>query len=276
MTGTLGLFSLADLFQLLSASGRTGRLVVQHPLGGARVYFDKGQVRHAEFGALEGVAAVSALFGDERGTFSFMANLPTPRVTVEVSTESLLLDALRQLDEQRRDDPDDRPTVSRDAVPYAAEGVDNDGLPLAELERRVVASVNGHWTVSRMAEELGVELREVQSAVARLVHVGSLRLRTRRPRTARLVVRLSGPGVPEGSVGVDEHIVRAWREVMGEAFGHVALRREDGRAFSAPMVAVAGVGPYLQVPRGTLLLFDLDVEESLLARPHVQESVDRS
>ena len=49
VTGTLGLFSLVDLFQLLAASGRTGRLAVQHPLGRARVYFEKGQVRHAEF-----------------------------------------------------------------------------------------------------------------------------------------------------------------------------------------------------------------------------------
>src|SRR5690606_38944681 len=44
VTGTLGLFSLIDLFQLLASARRSGRLSVDHPKGMARVYFDKGQV----------------------------------------------------------------------------------------------------------------------------------------------------------------------------------------------------------------------------------------
>jgi hypothetical protein len=53
VTGTLELFSLADLFQLLAAVARTGCLVIDHPQGIARVYFDKGKIVHAEFGGLK-------------------------------------------------------------------------------------------------------------------------------------------------------------------------------------------------------------------------------
>jgi len=105
VTGTLGLFSLVDLFQLLAGAARTGRLAVQHPDGQARFYFERGRVTHAEFGELEGEAAVYALFEDERGTFAFVVGLPAPRQSVTTATENLVLEALRRLDEQHRDEP---------------------------------------------------------------------------------------------------------------------------------------------------------------------------
>lgn len=271
VTGTLGLFSLVDLFQLLAASGRTGRLAVQHPLGRARVYFEKGQARHAEFGALEGAAAVEALFADERGTFSFTAGLPAPRVTLDGSTEGLLLDVLRRDDERRRDDPEVDLAPPRDVVPYAADTAMPVALPLAELERRVLAAVNGHWTAARIAEELDVDEHEVRQVVGRLVQIGSLKLRARRPRTAQLVVRLAEGRLPDGSVGVDAGIVRAWNETVGTLVRQVALRRDDGSAFAVPLAAVQGAGPYLHVPRATLLRLGLRVDDALLARPHVPD-----
>lgn len=271
MTGTLGLFSLVDLFQLLGASGRTGRLAIQHPLGPARVYFERGRVLHAEFGILEGEVAVDALFGDERGTFSFVAGLPAPRRTVTAPTEGLVLEALRRLDEQRRNDPDAAPATPRDAVPYAADEAAANALPLAELERRVVAAVNGHWTVARIASELAVDEAAVQQAVGRLAQIGSLKLRTRRPRTAQLVVRLATGRLPDGAIGIDAGIVRAWQEAVGLPVRHVLLRRADGRALALPLVVIDGAGPYLQVPRATLLRLGLAVDDALLARPHVPE-----
>ena len=271
VTGTLGLFSLVDLFQLLAASGRSGRLAVQHPLGRARVYFEKGQARHAEFGTLEGEAAVEALFADERGTFAFTAGLPAPRVTIDGSTEGLLLDVLRRGDERRRDDPEGDAAPPRDVVPYTPETALPVALPLAELERRVLAAVNGHWTAARIAEELDVDERSVRQVVGRLVQVGSLKLRVRRPRTAQLVVRLASRRLPDGAVGVDAGIVRAWNETVGTAVRHVALRRADGRAIAVPLAAVDGAGPYLHVPRATLLRLDLRVDDALLARPHVPD-----
>lgn len=265
VTGTLGLFSLVDLFQLLAASKRTGRLTVQHPVARARIYFDRGQLCHAEFGDLDGPAAVDALFADERGAFSFTAGLPAPRTTVQVSTEAIVLDALRRLDESRRDQAP-LPHVSRDAVPFASP---DGGAPVepSAFERRVLAAVNGHWTAGRIAQELGVDEEETCRAVARLVQVGMLRLRTRRPRTARLVVRLAPPGVAAGSVAVDAGIVRSWREVAGDV-AQVALKLPDGVAVAVPLVETQGVGAYVWVPRELLLRLGLRVDDTVLARPY--------
>jgi hypothetical protein len=277
VTGTLGLFSLVDLFQLLAASKRTGRLSVQHPLGPARFYFDRGELRHAEFHTLEGAAAVDVLFGDERGTFAFVAGLPAPKVTVQGSTEAIVLDALRRLDEARRgDEAPPTPAVGRDAVPYGVDEGGSAGATLSESERRVVAAVNGHWTVGRIASELDVDPDEVAAAVARLVQVGFLRLRTRRPRTAQLVVVLAPPSVPDDRVGVDAGIVRAWREVTGADLAEVALRLSDKTAIAVPLVAVPGAGPHLQVPRALLVRLGLRVDDTVLARPYAPDAGGRA
>lgn len=102
MTGTLGLFSLVDLFQLLSASSRSGRLTVDHPEGLARVYFEEGLAVHAEFAGRSGEDAIYALFADEQGSFEFMLGVPAPQNTIASRTENLVLEATRRLDESRR------------------------------------------------------------------------------------------------------------------------------------------------------------------------------
>lgn len=268
VTGTLGLFSLVDLFQLLAASSRTGRLAVQHPTALARVYFERGRVTHAEFGELEGEAAVFALFEDERGTFEFTVGLPAPCRSVASSSENLVLEALRRLDERRKTDvtPERGPEVSREAVPYAVDDAPRS-LPFSAEERRVLASVNGVRSVARLASTLELPLEDVQRVVGRLIDVGALQLRTRRARTAQLVVRLARSGVPGGSMGIDEGIVANWSRVLGDEVVEVAVRRPDGTAFAAPVTVLVGGGPYLLALPDTLLRFDLRVDDSVLVKP---------
>ncbi len=268
VTGTLGLFSLVDLFQLLAASSRTGRLAVQHPEGPARVYFGRGRVAHAEFAGVEGEPAVFALFEDERGSFEFTVGLPAPRRTVGTSTENLVLEALRRLDEHRKDEPERAtPEVSREAVPYSADDAPRS-LPFSDVERRVLAAVNGVRSVARLASALELPIEHVQRVVGRLIDVGALQLRTRRARTAQLVVRLARSGVAGGSVGVDEGIVNNWSRVLGGAVEEVAVRRPDGTAFAAPVTVLVGGGPYLLALPDTLLRFGLRVDDTVLVKPY--------
>ena len=267
MTGTLGSFSLVDLFQLLAAASRSGRLAVAHPAGMARVYFERGQVVHAEFAEREGVEAVYALFEDGRGAFEFSNGLASPQRSVEGTTESLVLEALRRLDERNRGTPRPDRELSREVVPYAVDG-GPEGLRYSEAERRVLAAVNGQRTVARIAINLGLELDETQRLVERLVDVGALQVRSRRPRTAQLVVRLARSGVPSGCVGIDEGIVNNWSRVLGFEVDSVAVRRPSGSAFAAPISVVVGGGPFLLASADTLVRLDLAVDDTVLARPY--------
>ncbi len=271
MTGTLGLFSLVDLFQLLTSAKRTGRLAVEHPNGLARIYFDRGRVVHAEFGELIGEAAVNALFADERGAFEFRIGLPSPTDTIDVTTENLILDAVRRLDESRRGGPPAN-TLSRDAVPAnPTMGGGQGAVTLTPEEQSVMRMVDGRRTVTRIALDLDKDPDGVALVVDRLVRTGVLKLQNRRARTARLVTRLSSVRRAPGSVGLDPQIIGAWEKVLEQPVFKVACRREDGTVRVFPAHASEGAGPYLELNRDTLVRANLHVNEALLVRPVVEE-----
>lgn len=269
MTGTLGLFSLVDLFQLLASSARTGRLGVRHPQGPARIYFDKGQVVHAEFGPMAGVEAVYALFEREEGSFEFTVGLPPPRVSIATSTENVILDAIRRLDERRRDQP--QTSVARDAV-LALGDRDLGKLTLHADEFTILAQVNGARNVTQIAVEAGLEPELVMEVVGRLLKVGALRLNGKRPRTARLVSRLAAGRFPSGAAGLDPGILTTWERATGHAATQVACRFPDGRVTVYQAEPVSGAGPYIHFSRETMAQGGLAVDLTLLVRPVPRQS----
>lgn len=280
MTGTLGLFSLVDLFQLLAAARRSGRLSIDHPLGPAKVFFDKGQVVHAEFGSLVGEEAVYAIFADERGTFEFRVAIPAPQVTVKGGTENVVLEAVRRLDESRRDGDEATPAapapVTRDAVPTRSTQADaliagSATEPrLSPEERLIVEQVDGQKTVTRIAIQAGIEPERAMNVTERLVRTGLLKVQNRRARTARLVARLSSLRLEPGIVGVDKNIIDAWEKVVGQEVTEIACRREDGTVLMFTIQLVSGAGPFLELTRDTMLRANLTANEPLLARPVIR------
>lgn len=297
MTGTLGLFSLVDLFQLLAAARRSGRLSIDHPKGTAKVYFDKGQVVHADFAGQRGADAVYSLFADERGTFEFRLGMPATENTISAGTENLVLEAVRRLDEARREpsEGDEGPrhlSVSRDAVPLRTTATDrllalNRGpagpgevetvslgapddaahLELTPAERRLVEEVDGVRNITRIALQSGIDPDEAALITERLVRTGVLKLSSRRVRTARLVTRLTKLPLAPGVVGIDQTIVSAWEKALETEVTEVACRREDGTVLLASLQLLSGAGPFLELSRDTLVRANLVVNEAVLVRP---------
>ncbi len=275
VTGTLGLFSLVDLFQLLAAARRTGRLTVEHPVGRARIYFDRGRAVHAEFGELVGEDAVYTLFADEQGAFEFRLGLPSPQKTLDVGTENLVLEAMRRLDEldrgrtPRSGNPFGGIVVARDAVPAVPESVPGEQKEFAlnNEELALMSQVDGHRTITRIAMNLGRDPDEMRVVCERLVRTGVLKLQNRRARTARLVTRLTSRRLPPGVVGVDVSILTAWEKVLGVEIEEVACRRSGGGVTLFEVRRLEGLGPYLELTRDTLVRADLSVNETLLVRP---------
>ncbi len=276
VTGTLGLFSLVDLFQLLAAARRTGRLTIEHPVTGARIYFDRGQVVHAEFGELAGEDAIYTLFADERGAFEFRLGLPSPAKSISVGTENLVLEAMRRLDEVNKG-VSGRPAspggggvqVSSEAVPAVPEAVGGEQREFAlnPEELAVMSQVDGHRTVSRIADNLDLEVSDVRVVCERLVRTGVLKLQNRRARTARLVTRLTRKRLAPLVVGVDSSILQSWESVLGIPVEEVACRRENGSVLLFEVVSLEGSGPYLELSRDTLVRSNLRVDQTLLVRP---------
>lgn len=275
MTGTLGLFSLVDLFQLLASSSRTGRLLIDHPQGTARVYFDKGRVVHADFEALRGQEAVFALFNDERGSFEFSLGLPAPENTIQLSTENLLLDAIRRVDEARHNEPEaqqsKKASIAEDIVPYIADDAPDAGnLTLYAQEVMILRLVDGQRNVSHIAQEAGIALEEVQSVVSRLVKVGALSIRGRKARVARLVAQLAKDNLPNNTVGIDRDILNTWEEALGRMPNRVACRRPNGKVDVFDVQPIDDAGTHLLFSRDTLFAANLAANTALLVKPTSQ------
>src|SRR3954471_3600172 len=99
--GTLSDLHIADIIQLKCMSGATTGIEFTGPNGEkGRVYFDRGQVRHAVAGELEGLAAFNQIMTWKGGRISEVpADLSHP--TIDLDWQVLVMEATRKLDEER-------------------------------------------------------------------------------------------------------------------------------------------------------------------------------
>ena len=263
------MFSLVDLFQLLAASSRTGRLAVFHPEGEAQVYFDQGRVVHAEFAGLTGKEAVFALFADERGSFDFQMGTASPGSSVTIGMDNLLLEIIRRLDEAKRDGAGDTSaTIASDVVPTLLNSVPGAAEPtLKPDEKQIVEAMDAERSVAEIAQHTGASLASVKGVVTRLLQAGRVKVRSRKPRTARLVAQLSGRSLPAGSVGVAANIFETWERALKMPPNQVACRHPNGKIEVFGVVPTPDAGPYLLVSRETLFKSNVRVNMTLLVRP---------
>jgi hypothetical protein len=102
LRGNLKDFGLADIIQLVGFGRKTGALRVDCEAGGAALYFEEGNVVHAEYPGAEGTQAVFTLFRVPAGEFRFQTEASPPKRTIAMDPTNLVMEAARLLDESRR------------------------------------------------------------------------------------------------------------------------------------------------------------------------------
>jgi hypothetical protein len=126
MSGTIEEIPLPDLLQLLSTSRKSGVLSIRSDHGVGKIYLRKGQLYYAAIDdnfAIKPQKAIYRLLTWTRGTFELEP--PDERQVMEEiseSTEALLMEGVRQLDEANRIAGDLPPIASRLAVPTPLAG----------------------------------------------------------------------------------------------------------------------------------------------------------
>jgi len=103
LRGTLAQMSVVDLLQTLDIGRKTCRLVVTHEAQRSEMHFHDGQLVHATLGNVTGESAVYTVVGWAEGVFLIDFEREECPHTVTHSTQSVLLEALRQFDESNRD-----------------------------------------------------------------------------------------------------------------------------------------------------------------------------
>jgi len=175
MSGALEEVPLVDLLQLFATSKKSGVLVITRDGVVGRVYLRKGQIAYAsvnENAELRPLKAIFRLLTWEQGQFELLP--PDEREfgeEIEASTEGVLMEGMRQLDETRRIQsmlpPGGRFTLPQPLVP-----------PLKDLAERELTLLQLVWNVSRLDAVLDrtrlTDLEALES-VLKLVQKGYLK-----------------------------------------------------------------------------------------------------
>ena len=97
--GSVSDFQLSDIIQLNCLGRLTISLTVRHEKEKGAIYFRDGNIVHAEINDLVGEAAFHHIMHWEGGEFSVNKESSIPQETIFSSWQSLLLESLRQADE---------------------------------------------------------------------------------------------------------------------------------------------------------------------------------
>jgi hypothetical protein len=165
MTGTIDEVPLVDLLQLFTTSKKSGVLVMRRDDDVGKIYLRRGSITHAtinensEIGPLK---SVYRLLTWEHGTFEL--DPPDDREFAEelnLSTEAILMEGIRQLDELRRLGPELPPPTAHLTVPSPLNPPLRD-LSHAELDVLQLAFNWGHMeTVLNRSRATDLETCEV-------------------------------------------------------------------------------------------------------------------
>lgn len=107
LTGDLSRLDLPGVIQMLSQARQTGALNINAENTDGVIYFDAGDLSHAECGLLFGDEAVIHILksceGIGKGVYKFVYGTTAAHRTVLRSATDLMLDAMRELDEAAND-----------------------------------------------------------------------------------------------------------------------------------------------------------------------------
>ncbi|HEX6880892.1 MAG TPA: DUF4388 domain-containing protein [Terriglobales bacterium] len=107
LRGTLQQMNVIDLLQSLELGRKTCRLTLTNADDRCEIYVNEGQINHALYGPLTGDEAVYKVLTWQEGNFEIDFNSSSTEQTITRSTQGLLMEGLRLLDEANRDASED-------------------------------------------------------------------------------------------------------------------------------------------------------------------------
>jgi hypothetical protein len=104
--GDVGLISIFDVIQVIENSRLTGSLVVNSDAIAGRLLFNSGRIVDAEMGRHSGEAGFRKIIELTSGVFDFVRSEQGFAIVIMASSNTnLILDTLRQVDEEKGNDP---------------------------------------------------------------------------------------------------------------------------------------------------------------------------
>jgi hypothetical protein len=165
--GTFDEFSFAEILQLLNLSHKSGTLTTRQGSQQAVVHLRDGQVVEATCEGRTGAEVIYRLLGWREGEFDFTRTLRPVTRSLHDSTEALIMEGMRRLDEWQQIEREftDLNVVLRLKSGDAAERFEN----LSEDARIIVKLVDARRNVAQIIRESGLEPVEAILVITELI-----------------------------------------------------------------------------------------------------------
>lgn len=173
LSGDLKDFELNDVFQFIQMGGKNGALHIKSNKGVSVIYFKGGNILHAEMGVYEGVDAISVLLNWKVGTFNFIPDEETDKITIDLPVQNVILEAARQVDEWEKM-KDVLPSIN--VVVDFIEEPDAGNIELQPMEWKTLSFIDGNKTVKEIADKLETNSFEVAKILYSLVQSGLIKV----------------------------------------------------------------------------------------------------
>jgi len=103
LEGNLQMMSLASIIQINCEERNQAKLILNHLGKEGTIFFNNGDMVHAETGDLVGDEAIYSLLRWEEGTFKVMMGVEPTLITIDKNWSGLLLEGMRRIDESTAD-----------------------------------------------------------------------------------------------------------------------------------------------------------------------------
>ncbi|HEY8374875.1 MAG TPA: DUF4388 domain-containing protein, partial [Nannocystis sp.] len=171
-SGQLADMAIVDLMQTIEISRKSGTIEFETDLGKATVWFRDGRLIDAEMGRLHAEAAVFRLLGLSDGSFEVEFK-PINRVaTIEETTQSLLMEGMRRVDEWGRLleglPPLDHVLMVDDSM------VMRSSMKLTMKQLELLRRFNGKRSIIQVIDDSGLDDLEALENISELYFKGVL------------------------------------------------------------------------------------------------------
>ncbi len=122
--GSISGLQLPDLIQMNCLSQATTALYVTKGTREGCIFFEDGQITHAQIGAIDGEEALFTILAWSSGSFRFVGGVKAPETTIQANWEYLLIEGMRKADEM--------------SLALEQGDVDNDDIAIIDEPTRIV------------------------------------------------------------------------------------------------------------------------------------------
>jgi hypothetical protein len=167
-------FELNDIFQLIHMGGKDGALHLTGKNSTGVIFFEHGNIKHAETNEHTGTEAINVFLKWDTGTFEFIAGESTDKVTINLPVHNVILEAARQIDEWKKME-DVIPSV--EVVVDFEEEPDISDIELRPMEWKALSIINGEKSIKEIADELKMKTFDLAKVLYGLVQSGLIRVK---------------------------------------------------------------------------------------------------